>query len=127
MGSVEEFEEVTLTTDWLATFDGLLERSIEEGGGDFLSGLRGDVADGFEEAVEVDAGSGGGEDDGCVIEEEEGLLDPTGEIGERRLRLMLVARARGFAGIGAELELSFGDGGLEEVPFIDDEDAGFVG
>ncbi len=44
--------------------------------------LGGDVADGFEEALKVEAAFGAGEDDGGVVEEEKVFLHPTGEFGE---------------------------------------------
>ena len=82
MGGVEELEEMAIACDRLTSFDGLLKGAVEEGGGDPLACLGGDVTDGFEEAVEVDARGGGSEDHRGVIEEEQGFLDPTAEVGK---------------------------------------------
>jgi hypothetical protein len=123
LGGVEELQEMPVASDGLAAFDSLLKGAIEESGGDSLAGLSGDVANGFEEAVQVNAGGGGGKDDGGVIEEEEGFLNPAAEIGEGRHGLGIMTRGTAWA--GRLLALGFVNGVLKQVPFVDDKDARF--
>src|SRR5256885_1130546 len=96
-----------------------MECAIEDGRGNLLLQLRGDVAHRFEEAIEVKAGPGRGEDHGREIEKEQVLLHPLPEFHERGHepgfvpvpRLVFAARHLLLARGAHRL--------LDEVPFVD--------
>ncbi|MFM1943984.1 MAG: hypothetical protein RI897_2966 [Verrucomicrobiota bacterium] len=127
LGGVEEFEVESALACGRFTGDGFLEGPVDDGGGDLELELAGDVADGFEHTVEVEAGLCGGEDDWGVVEEEEDFLHPVGEVGEGHARAVTELLLFIDLGFSPGFRLGFLDGGLEEVPFIDDDDAGFFG
>ncbi len=122
MGGVEELQEMAGPADRLAAFDGLLDGSVEQGGGDALLKLGSDIADGLEQLVQVEVRGCRRENDGSVIEEEERFLDPLAEGVEVGTGLAAV-RAGGTFGVCL---LGGLEGGLEEVPFVDYENAGLV-
>src|SRR5437667_10620094 len=68
--------------DGLAALDGVLQGAVEQGGGDLLLKVGGDVTDGFEEAIEMKAGLCRGEDHRRVIEKEQMLLHPFAKLRE---------------------------------------------
>lgn len=73
----------------------------------------------------MEAAFGGGENDGGVIEKEEVLLHPAGEFGEGGH--FLFGPAVFFGAAFHFLVAGFFDFFRDQVPFVDDDDAGFAG
>ena len=96
-----------------------MECAIEDGRGNLLLQLRGDVAHRFEEAIEVKAGPGRGEDHGREIEKEQVLLHPLPEFHERGHEPGFVPVPR-LVFAARHLLLPRGAHRLlDEVPFVD--------
>ena len=79
-----------LVADRLATLDGVVERAVQDRRGHLLAQLAGHVAHGLQQAVQLEAILGGGEDDRRIVQEEEPLLHPLAELGQRREALLAV-------------------------------------
>jgi len=95
--------------------------------GIFLLQLRRDVAHGFEQTFEVESRRSRRENDRRVIEKKQFVLHPLAEFAERGDDLGLA--------FGPVLSVAFldflfahlADGLRHQIPFVDDDDAGFAG
>lgn len=128
LGSVVEPEPVTLVADRLAPLDGVIDRAVEDRRGHLMAQLAGHVAHGLEQAVELEAVLGRGEDDRRVVQEEEPLLHPLAELGQRREALLTVVPVALLQAPGPDLLLAgLADIRRHQVPLVDHDDAGAAG
>ena len=69
LGGIKEFEPMPARAHRLPSFDGILQRSVEQRGRHLLAKLGRDESDGFEQTLQVKTRMSGGENDGGIIEE----------------------------------------------------------
>ncbi len=102
LGGVVNFEAFAVLGGEDGGFEGVLYRAVEQAGGELGLALGCDLVDDVDAFADVEAGLGGGENKGAVVEEGDD---------------------------GAEEGFGFGLGDaffFHKVPFVEDEDAGFV-
>ena len=66
--------------DRLSAFNGVIKSPVQNGRGDLLLQLAGDVAYCLQQTVQLEPILGGSEDHRSVIEEEESILNPLTEL-----------------------------------------------
>ena len=109
----------------LALIDDVFQRAVDQRRGNALAPLVIYIANGLQQAVELKAIYGAGENNGCVIEKEKLVLHPLAEFAEGGQAFFAVITMP----ILFSAVLNFiSTGGLDrlggEVPFIDHHDAG---
>ena len=83
LGGVEKFNPMPMRTDRLASFDGILQGTIQDRRGNLLLQLRGHIAHRFEQTIQIKSGFGRSENHRCVIEKKNSLLRIRHEIADR--------------------------------------------
>ncbi|MCG3777427.1 MAG: hypothetical protein JW388_0115 [Nitrospira sp.] len=127
VGRVEKIQEVAGLTDGLPTFNGVAQCSVQDRSRDGLIELGGDVANGFEQSVELESRFCGGKNNGGVTEEEKFFLNPLTEFTQCGEDFIAVIASAGSCFASGDFFFArHADGFLQQIPFVDDNDAGFV-